>query len=676
MPTVLPREEEVNGVTNNSLEPNVNRTNEMQNIMKRGLMVATCVRWRNWQPGSEYIKYVLMKNTQLNVQRITYKIPESKYFTTLYPKQITLNPGNSYSLPITFHPQEKKVYEDVVKCHSNNGDFEVKLVGCLPVTKVEFPDSLVLPRCSLHGSTEKSFILKNTGETVISVKWLFAEPFEIKPEECMVDPRSSCSFKVIFQPKFAKLYEGMMICQFSSDAIKYKKMKVVAQGKYPHLIVSNSESDEKVEECVDGMQTIVCFDDVAVGFSKQKNITLKNLSLVEIPFKIHYPLKESAFRLDAAFDLPIKNGVIPPLSSTELPIIFHPSIVDTNYIEYFHVLPIGGLTRNVIKCVGNTIGPKMSLEPESIDFSRIILGEESTSSIELINQTDVPAYYQFVIDTESSCFKLSSVSGLVKPHFSQQVSIKFKPAFAMNYYRRITCLVHNQEPLFLDLLGTCHSEFVKPAVLRMDHLKSFGIRSKQGFGALPPDQLNELLINKAMKLSSDGKVLVPERSIDDCENNHRNSIAVYFASNPSTEECMNHEYDPPVTLDITCADFGRCTSLRTTVEKMLCITNTTRGKVCVQWTPGKEKIFTVHPSFMEIPSLQSGAFKVLFNPEMQNQFYGTTLECYIFYKCMLDYRFIPDETFCPPWCFSLSCTGHTFSPESETFLQKSNFGQD
>lgn len=29
---------------------------------------------------------------------------------------------------------------------------------------------------------------------------------------------------------------------------------------------------------------------------------------------------------------------------------------------------------------------------------------------------------------------------------------------------------------------------------------------------------------------------------------------------------------------------------------------------------GSQKIFTVHPSFMEISSLKSGAFKVFFNP--------------------------------------------------------------
>ena len=40
--------------------------------------------------------------------------PTSRFFSTLYPKQITLSAGTSYTLPITFRPLEKNVYEDKI----------------------------------------------------------------------------------------------------------------------------------------------------------------------------------------------------------------------------------------------------------------------------------------------------------------------------------------------------------------------------------------------------------------------------------------------------------------------------------------------------------------------------------------------------------------------------------
>lgn len=669
MPTVLDRNEQLDQVSDYALKVYGNhpRCSQSQGVTKHGLVVASRIEWKNWQPGSEYIKHVLIKNTQLKMQKITYEIPESRFFTTLYPKPIILNAGTSYSLPITFHPLEKNVYRDVLKCHTNNEDFDVVLLASLPLVQVVFPESLVMPRCTVYGSIEESFQVKNIGETAVAIKWLFAEPFEIKPKECMMNVGTTCSFHVIFRPKFAKLYEGLMICQFGSEEIKYKKLRIIAQGKYPHLLAS--VSGEQPEECFDGLKTSVHFEDVAVGFTKQEVIKLKNLSLVEVPFKVEHPMQSTFTRLDVAFDVPVKTGLIPPLSSVELPILFTPGIVDFVYVDYFHVLPVGGMTRNIIKCVGNSVGPKICMEPNYVNFKIVNLGKEATGSIQLVNQTNIPANYQFLIDNENSCFRLSSVCGIVKPYSCLKVMVKFSPAFAMNYYRRVTCLIHNQDPLFLDLLGTCHSELVNPAVLRMSHVKRHEIRCNQGFSTLPPDQLNELLGTKAMKLNPDGRVLVPETPVGDYEN-PSNSMAAYFSSNPSTEECSGHVSDPPVTLDITRADFGRCNSLRTTAEKMLCVTNNTRGKVCVQWIPGSQKIFTVHPSFMEISSLKSGVFKVFFNPEMQNQLYGAELECYIYYKCMLDYRLIPDEIVCPPWCFLLACTGHTFSPEKEAFIAK------
>lgn len=39
-------------------------------------------------------------------------------------------------------------------------------------------------------------------------------------------------------------------------------------------------SGEQPEECFDGLKTSVHFEDVAVGFTKQEVIKLKNLSLV------------------------------------------------------------------------------------------------------------------------------------------------------------------------------------------------------------------------------------------------------------------------------------------------------------------------------------------------------------------------------------------------------------
>jgi len=41
--------------------------------------------------------------------------PVSKVFTTVYPQPMVLGAGNSFILPITFHPLEKVPYEDQIE---------------------------------------------------------------------------------------------------------------------------------------------------------------------------------------------------------------------------------------------------------------------------------------------------------------------------------------------------------------------------------------------------------------------------------------------------------------------------------------------------------------------------------------------------------------------------------
>lgn len=40
------------------------------------------------------------------------------------------------------------------------------------------------------------------------------------------------------------------------------------------------------------------------------------------------------------------------------------------------------------------IGPKICLEPDYVDFKIVNLGKEATGSIQLVNQTNIPANYQ------------------------------------------------------------------------------------------------------------------------------------------------------------------------------------------------------------------------------------------------------------------------------------------
>ena len=52
---------------------------------------------------------------------IHFRVPQSRFFTTLYPQPIVLSAGTSYMLPVTFRPLEKDIYEDSVEFSTRVG---------------------------------------------------------------------------------------------------------------------------------------------------------------------------------------------------------------------------------------------------------------------------------------------------------------------------------------------------------------------------------------------------------------------------------------------------------------------------------------------------------------------------------------------------------------------------
>lgn len=66
-----------------------------------------------------------------------------------------------------------------------------------------------------------------------------------------------------------------------------------------------------------------------------------------------------------------------------------------------------------------------------------------------------------------------------------------------------------QDPIFLELLATAHSETVKPAVLESKHLTQFRTHMERGLSIFPPEQLNEMLATGKLELDSNNTLMSP-----------------------------------------------------------------------------------------------------------------------------------------------------------------------
>lgn len=62
------------------------------------------------------------------------------------------------------------------------------------------------------------------------------------------------------------------------------------------------------------------------------------------------------------------------------------------------------------------------------------------------------------------------------------------------------------------------------------------------------------------------------------------------------------------------------------------ITNYTKGKLCLLWTPAADSPFSITPLICDLSPLKSTVFIVTYASKQQNVFQAAQLECFALYK--------------------------------------------
>ncbi|KAM7444065.1 hypothetical protein ABFA07_007249 [Porites harrisoni] len=637
-----------------------------------GIEVADSVTWQGWEPGGEYTQQIVLKNVQIKTQKLQYKSPSSRFFTTLYPKPIVLSSGTSFTLPVTFRPLEKGQYEDCIEFETHEGVFSIPMKAVLPKADIAVPDSLKFGMCAVKDCVEVVFQITNTSDLVTKFQWKVLEPFSVVPESGTMAPRTSCSIKASFCPTAALVYEATAICTYCAGQKTpfTKHVRIEGIGKFPHLMASVPGSKETSKLTSDG-EVELNFGEVPVQTSANKWIELHNVSPVNAPFQVLQP--SAATNVDTVFSCSHYHGIVPAESTIKLKVSFTPQNPCLQSVDYLDIMALGATNCSVIKCTGVGKGPDVVLDSDYLDMGVVESGKFVAKSFKIFNNSDVPAAYQFMIDCSQSVFKLETACGLLSGKGSETIVIRFAPTNPINYYRRLTCLVQNQDPLLIDLFGTCHTEQVKPAVLQKKHLDQYQTHVRRGLSRISPEQLNEDLKASKLQLDEDGALMAVETS--------SSAVVLPTMSDLSPmEEFFCHAsvgettaVVPHVSLDVHHADFGQLQDPNAVAQKTVNITNHTRGKITCMWMKDTKGIFSVSPEECDILPLKTASFRLTFRPNAANQFFSADLECYAFYKSMRDYRLVEDATMCPPWCLTLNTTGHTFALGTETFIPRSQF---
>ncbi|NWW85581.1 CFA65 protein, partial [Rhynochetos jubatus] len=633
-----------------------------------GIEVAETLRWHGWELGKEMIKHLILKNVHDKTQKLSYRCPSTRFFFTVFPQPITLSPGMSLTLPIIFRPTEKREYEDSIRFKKAEGEFSVTLHAALPHPCLSFPAAVQLPVCAVHNVTETTFPVRNVGDLAAVFAWETPSPFYMIPDCGMLNPGAECTVKVIFQPKVAVMYNVAATCWFGGEEKQKRTIRLKALAKYPYLHVSvTGEACEGVQP--GKFRDVLCFGSVPVGTTVEKSVEIFNLSVVDAPCRIERA--KDPLLQDHVFSCDVSRGVVPAKGKLVLCIRFQPQTVGEHSTDYFTVVSAGCLLHTVLKVVGSCKGPLVSLHQYSVDFDWINLGESLMQVLKISNISDVPAYYQFDIDGRGSVFSLDRPCGVLEGTTTLALKVTFRPTHPISYHRRVVCLVHHQEPMYVDFFGTCHSDVAKPAILQAKHLSWYRTNVVRGLTFYPPDILSVMLKDGKLKMDEKGALMLPPEIPQDKppkEYFEASSMTEYFYDGVSSDLAL---FPPHVSVSPREYDFGCCVPLHTVEPLPLCVTNHTKGKITVAWTPSHGGAFRVSPEICDIPPLKSSAFRVLFQPTQLNTLYAAELEGFAFYKVLRHYSNIEeDATICPSWCLTVRLRAHTYEAEREHFIPR------
>jgi hypothetical protein len=646
--------------------------------VRYGIEVPTGVTWREWEPGGEYTKQLTLKNVKFKTQKISYKLPESCHFTSLYPQPIVLSAGTSFALPLTFRPGTKTNYEEAIVFETPEGQFDVAMRAVLPQAKLSVPDSLNFGMCAVSDSTTITFQIANTSDVDTTFVWSGKEPFSLQPDSGFLPSRSSFTITATFSPMAASVYEGLAVCRFGDEEKQSMTVKVEGIGKFPHLTVSVCGLKSKewlstnMNDVIYPKETVIDFGYVAVETTAEKWIELRNQSPVNTPFHITQSLT-AINSIDSVFTCSHYRGVVQPQSTEKIKVAFTPHTPDAHSVDYFKVKAIGSHSCVVVKCRGVAKGPNVRLNTDCLSFGTVNSGSTVTRTFDIENQSDVMTAFQFQIGGDS-VFGLNVLCGVVKPWVSQTVVVQFRPDHPISYHRKLVCLVHNQEPIFIHLIGTCNSEQVKPAPLQSKHVNQYNVRLTRGLSCFPPEQLNAMLKEGELTVDDKGMLTQMESFADESLCKQHTSVSGWnqlFEDMGPEIVCMSH-----ISLEVDCVDFGVCKANKSLYTKTVNLTNHTKGRITCHWMTNLKDAFYITPENKDVLPDKSCSFTITFKPIVADQFYGKELECFAYYKSMSDYRLVSDVTTTLPWCLTLTALGHTFASTSETFLPQMTTSSD
>ncbi|KAM3608146.1 uncharacterized protein V6R79_020059 [Siganus canaliculatus] len=624
-----------------------------------GLEMKPELVWEDWDLRQEFTKTLVLKNVHSKLQKLHLRPPVSKFFTTMIHPTICLSPGTSLSVPVTFKPLQRCEYEDNIEFQSKEGNIQVSLRAVIPCHALEVPESVLLPFCAVQHSAQSTFLLRNVSKLQTFFHLQCSDPFQFSPDQGLLKPGQECQITVVFTPQEALVYQQQACCRFGEEGDMAESCcTILLQGlaKYPCLQLRYPGTIDGKQQCGPELH----FGSVAIGQSLQKHIEIVNVSPVTTSFSLSL-LSNGLTLLGSEFSCDVTEGLVPPGGSLPVTVTYTPAVVDAVSVEYLTLKCRGALSKTLLKLTGDCEGPKLSLSSSVVDFNRVEKGEAVMQTVKLVNTSSAEAIFQWDLDCSGhSVFNIQPACGTVRPCSHTTLKVVYRPTQPIAHHRRVACLILHKDPIFLDLIGTCHSQLQHPPILKPEHLVLYNLHwnrrqdppSTHSAEQQDPNQQEPLCSQEAAHQRTDSADAVLRTSMEEYYQSHLGIMDPRSSSSSSSPPLLSVE--PNELLFSPKLSSSSCRSVS--------ITSHTKGKLRLVWTAALDSPFSVSPESCDLAPLKSTSFRVTYDPKKLNTLHGAELECFALYKDN------EKELICLPWYVTVKVIGHSFQPGKQHFV--------
>ena len=372
--------------------------------------------------GNTAQKSIFIKNTGTASLKVDSIITNNPAYS-IDKKNLTLTPGDSQEVKLTFTPDDTTVFNGNLNIYHNasgspsiinltgRGTSKAMAVIALSTTFINFGSVIV------NNNLQKNFFVKNTGTAELVIDSITNNNntiFSVNPSKFNVASGDSQEVKVTFTPTDTSVFNGRLSVFHN------------ASGS-PGIINLSGKGTSKAIAIINLSESKIDFGIVTINKKLQKLFLVKNKGTATLLVD-SMSINNSAFSIDS-----VKFNVAPG-DSQEVKVTFTPkdSITYNAVLNIFHNASGSPAIINLTGKGTLQNIPIISLSKETLNFGEVTINNSSIKTFNISN-TGTADLLIDSIKSSNNIFIANIQNFIIKPDSNQDVTVTFSPKDSIVY---------------------------------------------------------------------------------------------------------------------------------------------------------------------------------------------------------------------------------------------------